>query len=108
MGSYAPNEEGEIPKECNARLIEEVAEELNIPKEQVAEVVKHYASFTVGRIRSGSMEGVTFPYLGKFLVKFRSQQYKDYLQSVGLQMKKLINKSTTINILFEDDKEENE
>jgi nucleoid DNA-binding protein len=82
--SHLPYEE----KECNSRIIREIAEDMSLNISQVEHITKHFSEFISGTIHSGSLEGVMVPYLGKFQVKLHSQQYKDFLHSLGKDMKK--------------------
>lgn len=75
-------------RECNNHIIREIAEDANLNVSQVEDITKHCSSFIADTIRSGGLEGVMIPYLGKFQVKLHSQQYKDYLHSLGKDMKR--------------------
>lgn len=77
--------------ECNRRLIGEVAEEQDLYISQVEGVLQHYSRYIARTIRSGSMEGVTIPYLGKIQVKHRAQQYKRLMFSLPPEWRKLLN-----------------
>lgn len=79
-------------RECNKRLVAEVAEELGINMATVEGVLQHYASFIASTIRSGSLEGVFVPYLGKFQVKLKNQQYRAYLHSLPPMFKQVFTK----------------
>jgi len=81
-------------KECNKRLIKEVAEELDITQGQVETVLKEFTDIIATVIKSGTMEGVSIPYLGKIQVKFKTEQYKDLLHSVHPDFKKILRSST--------------
>jgi len=78
-----------VEKLCNSRLVKEVANENNITQESVNDILNSVSSFVHLTIKSGSLEGVRLPYLGVFKVKPRTQQYKDYLHSLGPDMKKM-------------------
>lgn len=75
--------------ECNARLLEEVAAETGLTLASVDSMIAHYGRFTSNVIRSGGMEGIFFPYLGKIHVKHESQQYKAFLHSLPANMKQM-------------------
>ena len=77
-------------RECNKRLINEVAEEQEVYISQVESVLQHYSSFIARTIRSGSLEGVSVPYLGKFQVKFKNHQFRSYLHSLHPVFKKML------------------
>ena len=74
-------------KECNNRLIREIAEDMSLNLSQVEDVTKHFSSFISQTIHIGGLEGVMVPYLGKFQVKLHSLQYRHYLHSLGKEMK---------------------
>jgi nucleoid DNA-binding protein len=95
--------------ECNARLIREVAEEQDVTISQVEDILKHVARYTADVIRSGNLEGVMIPYLGKFQVKIKNQQYKDYYHALGKDMKGYLrNNPEALKIIFDGDKETDE
>ena len=73
--------------ECNGRIIREIADDMNISIGTVEDIIRSVSSFTADTIRMGGLEGVMIPYLGKIHVKPYSQQYKDYLHSLGKEMK---------------------
>lgn len=81
-------------KECNKRLIKEVAEELEITQGQVETVLKEFTDVIATVIKSGTMEGVSIPYLGKIQVKFKTEQYKDLLHSIHPEHKKILRGNT--------------
>lgn len=83
-----------LPNECNRRLIKEVAEELDITQGQVETVLGEFTSIIATVIKSGTMEGVTIPYLGKIQVKFKTEQYKDLLHSIHPEFKKMLRSNT--------------
>jgi hypothetical protein len=93
-------------KECNGRLLREIAEDMQLTIAQVDDITKHYAGYIADTIRSGSLAGVTVPYLGKFQVKLHSQQYKDYLHSLGKDMKKYFKKNPDAMKLLTETEEE--
>lgn len=76
--------------ECNARILQEVAEETGLYQSAVENMVAHYAQFTANTIRSGTLEGVFFPFLGKIQVKPSAQQYKALYHSTTKQMRDLM------------------
>jgi hypothetical protein len=78
MSSITPKQE----IECNKRLIQEVSEELDIPQSVTLHALSHFSDFTARTIETGNLEGVYYPYLGKFHVKHKAQQYKNYLLSL--------------------------
>jgi len=78
-----------VEKECNTRLIKEVAAENNITQELATAMIKSTTDFMNFTIRSGNLEGIRLPYLGAFQIKVRSQQYKDFLHSLGSGMKQI-------------------
>lgn len=53
---------------CNDDLIREVAEKLNISEQLVKEVVEAQAKLAAKTIKSGGLETVILPYLGKLKV----------------------------------------
>jgi nucleoid DNA-binding protein len=87
-------------RECNKRLINQTAEDLGINISQVENILGHFADFTARTIRSGSLEGVCVPYLGKFQVKVKAQQYKEFLHSLHPVIKKEFQKLPTENITY--------
>lgn len=62
---------------ANEQLYIEVAEELNIPgitSATVKEIVEAQSEFLFDTIRTGGLDNVIFPYLGKFKVNPRKLQ----------------------------------
>ena len=99
-----PHAEPEV--ECNHRIVRTVAEDLKINIEQVEEITKFFTGYIADTIRTGSLDGVTVPYLGKFHVKPYSQQYKDFLHSLGKEMKGYFrNNKDAAGIIFKTDEE---
>jgi nucleoid DNA-binding protein len=76
--------------ECNRRLINEVAEETDQSNSTIEAMIDHYAKFTAMTIQKGALEGVFFPFLGKFQVKHESQQYKAYLHTLPANVKQFV------------------
>ena len=76
--------------ECNKELIEEVALENKVTRQLVEEITSHYGHYIATVIRTGSLEGVIVPYLGKFQVKMKSIQYKDYWKALTPEMRQLL------------------
>jgi len=87
---------------CNKRIAKEVAEEQNVSLMIVEHAVHHYGEFIATTIRSGGMEGVFIPYLGKIMVKHGEQQFKDYYHSLGPVDKAVLKglTQTELNQLF--------
>lgn len=85
-------------KTCNTRLIEEVSEEQQVRPAIVDGILKHYNNYIADTIRSGTMEGVMVPYLGKFQVKLKNQQYRAYLHSLHPVFKRVM-ESTPSNLI---------
>lgn len=77
-------------KECNARITEETAAEVGQDKKFVEEAVGHFAEFIATTIRSGNMDGVLIPYMGKIQMKPMSAMYHDYLKALTPEMRKLL------------------
>ena len=89
-------------KECNNRIVRDIAEDMKLNISQVEDITKHFSGFISNTIHSGAMEGVMIPYLGKFQVKLNSQQYKDYLHALGKDMKWYFKKNPeAMNTLME-------
>ena len=92
-------------KECNHRIIREIAEDQNLPISLTEDIIQHTFNYVTDTIRSGSLEGVMIPYLGKFQVKAHSQQYRDYLHSLGKEMKGYFrNNKDAMKIIMDDQK----
>lgn len=53
---------------CNNDLIIEVAAELNVPEQLVKEIVEAQAKLAAKTIKSGTLQTVILPYLGKLKV----------------------------------------
>ena len=85
MSSITPKQE----IECNKRLVQEVSEELELNQSVTLHILSHYSDFTAKVIQMGNLEGVYYPYLGKFHVKPRAQQYKNYLLSLVPQVREM-------------------
>lgn len=54
---------------ANDRIIDEVAQELGIPRSQVAEIVSAQFEYVTFVMRMNTLYGVILPYLGKIKVK---------------------------------------
>jgi hypothetical protein len=78
MSSITPKQE----VECNKRLVTEVSEELGIAQSVTQHALAHFSDFIAATVQIGNLEGVYVPYLGKFHVKHKAQQYKNYLLSL--------------------------
>lgn len=76
--------------ECNRRLIEEVATEMSLTKGMVENIIQYHAQYTHRVIKSGTLEGVFFPYLGKIQPKLKLQQYKNFFHALVPQMRKML------------------
>lgn len=74
---------------CNKRITREVSEELEQTISLTEEIIDHYSSFIASTISSGNLEGVFVPYLGKFQIKPKSEQYRSFIHSLGAPMKSL-------------------
>jgi type II secretory pathway component PulF len=81
-------------KECNRRLVKEVSEELEQTQAYTEKILSHYSQFIANTIRSGSLEGVFIPFLGKIQPKLKNQQYRDYLHSLHPVFKKVLQTSS--------------
>lgn len=57
------------PVYANDRIIDEVAEELGMTKEEVRSMVSSQFEFCTLIMRMNTMEGIILPYLGKIRVK---------------------------------------
>lgn len=64
----------ESKKFCNTELYDLVAEEFNIPVEQVKGIIESQFTFTFSVIKGGSLKSVLLPYLGKFKVNHKRVQ----------------------------------
>ena len=84
-----------VERLCNDRLVKEVATGNSLTQETVLDILGSVSRFIHLTIKSGSLEGARIPYLGVFKVKPRAQQYKDYLHSLGPDMKKLFKANKT-------------
>lgn len=60
-----------------------MADEQAVALSVVEHAIHHYGEFIATTIRSGGMEGVFIPYLGKISVKHREQQFKDYIHTLS-------------------------
>lgn len=56
-------------KTANDRILEEVAFETGLSKEQVSDITKIQGEYTVRVMRMGTLEGVMWPLFGKIKVK---------------------------------------
>ena len=83
--------------ECNSRILLEVVEETNIPQYVMESMVAHYSRFTANTIRAGAMEGIFFPFLGKFQVKHKAQQLKALIHSTPVGLRDMIDTSKIMN-----------
>lgn len=59
---------------CNDDVLEEISEELDLPKHIVASIVDAQSQFTARTIQSGGLETIIFAYLGKFKINPRQVQ----------------------------------
>lgn len=88
--------------EANTQIIRGIANDMELPIYLVEDVVKSMGEFTANTIRTGDLEGVMWPYLGKFQVKPYSIQYNDFLKLVGKDMKVYVKKNRkAAEILFD-------
>jgi hypothetical protein len=53
---------------CNTDVIQEVAEELDLPEDLVASIAAAQSGYTAQTIKAGGLETILFVYLGKFKV----------------------------------------
>lgn len=76
-------------QECNKRLIEQIAIDLKVKNSVVEHIIYSYTAYIANTMKSGTMEGVCVPYLGKFQVKMENQQYKAYLHQLPVPFKQI-------------------
>ncbi len=58
-------------KVANEVILEEVADELNLPLDLVREIVDNQFSYAARIIKMGNLENIMIPYLGKFRPNIR-------------------------------------
>jgi hypothetical protein len=85
---------GYVEVECNSRLLEEVAEELNVPQGTVDYVIHTFTQHINKTIRAGNMDGVAIPYLGKIQVKHINRQFADFIHANPKEFKNIIKQIT--------------
>jgi len=70
-------------KDVSDILMKQVAEELNVPLSWVREaIVNGQSKYTAHTMKSGSFDGVRWPFLGKFTVKAKSAQVLKHLKGL--------------------------
>lgn len=74
---------------CNKSLLYETSSELKISEKKVAELIQFFTDQIGLEVRSGAMNGVMIPYLGKIQVKHELIQYKDFFHTLTPDQKKL-------------------
>lgn len=90
---------------CNEAIIRQIAEDMKLNIGTVEDIIKSVSSFTANTIRTGGLEGVMIPYLGKFQVKHRSQQYKDFKFALNKDMYPLLKQNKNRIVDGEDENE---
>lgn len=79
-------------KYCNKALIYETSSELRIPEKQVKDLISFFTQQITIEIKSGAMNGVMVPYLGKFQIKHDNLQYKEFFDTLTPDMQKIFNR----------------
>lgn len=95
--------------ECNGHIIRDIAADMSLNIGTVEDIIKSVTSYVAEIVRCGALEGVMVPFLGKFHIKPYTIQYKNFLYSIGKEMRVYLkqnpNAAATLAYKPEDDEQ---
>tara|TARA_R100001086_G_scaffold152454_1_gene81150 strand:+ start:1297 stop:1602 length:306 start_codon:yes stop_codon:yes gene_type:complete len=75
-------------KPINEELLQEIAEDIDLPVKMVKEIVNSQSKFTAEVIRSGLFDTVRWPYFGTFKAKVKHATILNYMKGLTPEQRK--------------------